>query len=528
MLESPSRIIEYKCLIEDSLNQLELIKTIIETKHQNISKIHKYIENISYQNKLSKNAQNCIYLSNLQENTFYKSELNKIFDLIYLQQIQEDYYKKSEIFCWHKFKLNFKNINKELYEQFLSKLQSTSNISNKLLNREFLSSDEVNRINEINDYKSIRITSSVAQKKVESKCSVIQTKENEGSFNDLSKENIDISNNSSHDDFFFNQYLAQRELKLSDSNVANKNTAFNYQEIEIMNENEYFCVSLPSIMLLEEEYLYKDFEFMNKISEEQKLYFDLMLLSQLLNDFNVEITIKSKYLIFFNNCYLFRLTNSFLSKISTHLKSYPKIEKKIKKQIDYEKNEKNIQIKDLDENLKKSRFMHAKALVKNIRLQRYLDKWKQCKLQQTRNLIEISIINKQLKTNENILKYCDFEQYMTPFYTQYEKYVKSYAKFDDECKNKTFTILTRLEDDKCILEMRKLKLKERIVELNYKFNEYNNIIKIYRNDKIKTQAAKAAELIAKWWFDNRKYFMMKDEKKIRKKKRIRKKNLSKK
>ena len=345
--------------------------------------------------------------------------------------------------------------------------------------------------------------------------SVVQSFSTNEDFNCLLKRKFIFKNpcNSVNEDNF----LSETDIKESAHTFKPLNV------FRLFKEKFVFDVSMASLLLLEEEFLYKASEFLT-ISNHEKLYFDTTYVIFLLIDFKNELSSCASYQIFFNNLNLLRMQSNFLKQLLDSMNKYPLLEEDLKRKINQELLTKVDSTRNLDQMIKVKNYEKAKAKVANIKKRDYYEHWKNSKMERIKKMQNIDIF-KLFSDKKNISNNKEIENIV------HSLMIRAYKNTNEKLKQTEKVWEMRLDkaidDINAKVDDRKKEANEihsKLLKLSRKFESYNEIVMNYKKDKIEnaereiniTKVSNAAKVITNWWIDKEDIGI---KKKIRKKRK---------
>ena len=452
----PGRLIEYIAVLEEIDIQLKFIRDIHEAKSLNIKYIKNYIQKLFDQKCLSIEAEKGIYYKKLmlKEN---KTEIENILKFCLNMDIESNEIKE---FCKKYRKFEIKDIH-DIARNILGRDDFETMLRRKFLIKNFYQTKLRNNNNNKKASQTTILKKRSSLSIVQSSSSIYKPKENEN--------------------FVFER--TQRLFKQS-FGLDNK----------------------PSFLLLEEEFLYKASEFQT-LSIDDKFYFDVTLIIELLNYFKNEIVENMSYCKFFNNIILLRMQATFLKELINELNKHSMHEYDLKQQIKNVYESKMEIINNLDFIIKKKRFEKAKAMVENMNRYKYFEKWKSLELVKAKTINNIRI-EKVATEKESVLINQQIEETVFPlmihaFIRENEKLRELEKQWESKIETSIENIERKLQEKS--FESKKIHLK--LLELRKLFQDRTAFVNSYIMEKRRNREREikiikitnSAKVITNWW-----------------------------
>ena len=295
--------------------------------------------------------------------------------------------------------------------------------------------------------------------------------------------------------------------------------------ITLFNEKFVFNVSKASVLLLQEEYLYKADDF-ETISDQEKLLFEINYILFLLTGLKNEISFNFSYQMFFNDLNILRFHSNFLKHLKNEFSKYPGLELDLREKVNSSRNDKISTIKNLDDAIKSKRYEKANMVVNNIKKRDYYENWKNAKFLKVKKQQNIKM-NKFIDNKQNLVDNREIEQIVHPLMMKFYK-IKNKELIQLE-KSWQMKIDEAVENINNKLDNRRReanKIHSKLVELKKKYENYSEFVIKYNKEKLENvereikqiKISNAAKIITKWWVNEK---VIKRE--LKKKKKIKKK-----
>jgi hypothetical protein len=314
-------------------------------------------------------------------------------------------------------------------------------------------------------------------------------------------------------------FLLKRKFILQNSFQIEKSNLI--ESFGLFKEKFLFYVSKASVLLLEEEYLYKADDF-KTISEEEKLFFEINYIIFLLSGLKNEISMTMGYQIFFNDLNILRFHSNFLKHLIEEFSKFPKLELDLKEKINNSKDDKILAIRNLDDVIKRKRYEKVKVLVDNIKKRDYYENWKNAKVEKVKKIQNFKI-NKMTDNKQDVLDNQDVENIVHPLMLKmYENKNKELIHLEKSWKIKLDEAVENMNSKLDDRRREAYKIHSKLVDLKKKYENYSEFVMKYKTEKIENvereikqiKVSNAAKIITNWWVNEK---LIKSKRKKKKK-----------